>query len=257
MLKCFDLTGEVAIVTGASKGLGEGFAKALAKSGADVFLIARNENRLKKVAEDIRKIGRKCKYAIADISDENSIKEAADKAYNYYGKIDILVNNAALMRDNRAPQDIPPEDYNKVLFTNIVGAMICSNAFGKYMIQKQKGKIVNVSSISSKIVNKGVHGGSYEVSKAGLTMLSRTLATEWAKYNINVNTVMPGYFGTQPNKEFFDNDPEFYDTVIDMIPMGRLGLIEELAGAVVFLSSPAANYMQGTEIIVDGGYTIW
>ena len=125
------------------------------------------------------------------------------------------------------------------------------------MRAQKKGRIVNISSMSALIVNRGVYGGSYEVSKAAVSMLTKTLAVEWARDGISVNAICPGYYGTQPNREFFAADPTFEQKVLDMIPMHRLGEPEELWGALLLLCSPAASYMQGTVITVDGGYTLW
>jgi NAD(P)-dependent dehydrogenase (short-subunit alcohol dehydrogenase family) len=125
------------------------------------------------------------------------------------------------------------------------------------MMKRGWGRIINIASISGLIVNKGVHGGSYETSKAALIMMTKTLATEWCSYGICVNSIAPGYFGTQSNKNYFDADPTFHGKVIDMIPMGRLGEPKELEGTLILLASDAASYMQGHCIVVDGGYTCW
>lgn len=258
MLKCFDLTGQTAIVTGASKGLGEGFAHALAQSGADLFLAARHPEGLQRVAEEIRAAyGVRCHWCAADIAKPGDPDRIAAACTDVYGKIDILVNNAAAMRNNKPPQQTTPEEFEAVMYPNVIGTYALCRAVGEVMRRQKKGKIVNISSMSALIVNRGVYGGSYEVSKAAVAMLTKTLAVEWAGDGINVNAICPGYYGTEPNRRFFAAAPTFEGKVLDMIPMHRLGEPNELWGALILLCSPAADYMQGSVITVDGGYTLW
>lgn len=257
-MRPFDLHGEVAVITGASKGLGESFAHALAQAGADLFLIARREEGLIRVSQDIQaRHGTHCHWCAADISSQADIRRAVAQCMEAYGKIDILVNNAAAMRNNKPPQDTTPEEFDAVMHPNVIGTLMMCQEVGTVMRAQKKGRIVNISSMSALIVNRGVYGGSYEVSKAAVSMLTKTLAVEWARDGISVNAICPGYYGTQPNREFFAADPTFEQKVLDMIPMHRLGEPEELWGALLLLCSPAASYMQGTVITVDGGYTLW
>lgn len=257
-MRLFDLQGEIAVITGASKGLGESFAHALAQAGADLFLIARREEGLIRVSQDIQtRHGVRCYWCTADISSQADIRRAVARCVEVYGKIDILVNNAAAMRNNKSPQDTTPEEFDAVMHPNVIGTLMMCQEVGAVMRAQKKGRIVNISSMSALIVNRGVYGGSYEVSKAAVSMLTKTLAVEWARDGISVNAICPGYYGTQPNREFFAADPTFEQKVLDMIPMHRLGEPEELWGALLLLCSPAASYMQGTVITVDGGYTLW
>lgn len=257
-MRLFDLSGDVAVITGASKGLGESFAHALAQAGADLFLIARKEDGLIRVSNDIEsQYGVRCTWCTADISSQEDIRNAVAKCVATYGKIDILINNAAAMRNNKPPQDTTPEEFDAVMHPNVIGTLMMCQEVGAVMRKQKRGRIVNIASMSALIVNRGVHGGSYEVSKAAVTMLTKTLAVEWAQDGVTVNAICPGYYGTQPNREFFAADPTFEGKVLDMIPMHRLGEPEELWGALLLLSSPAASYMQGTVITVDGGYTLW
>ena len=257
-MRLFDLHGEIAVITGASKGLGESFAHALAQAGADLFLIARREEGLIRVSQDIQtRYGVRCRWCTADISSQADIRRAVAQCVEIYGKIDILVNNAAAMRNNKPPQDTTPEEFDAVMHPNVIGTLMMCQEVGAVMRAQKKGRIVNISSMSALIVNRGVYGGSYEVSKAAVSMLTKTLAVEWARDGISVNAICPGYYGTQPNREFFAADPTFEQKVLDMIPMHRLGEPEELWGALLLLCSPAASYMQGTVITVDGGYTLW
>lgn len=258
MLSCFDLTGRAAIVTGASKGLGEGFAHALAQSGANLLLAARHPEGLERVADEIRsRYGVRCQWCAADIASPGDPDRIAAACLDAYGKIDILVNNAAAMRLNKPPQDTTPAEFEAVMYPNVIGTYALCRAAGAVMRRQKQGKIVNISSMSAQIVNRGVYGGSYEVSKAAVSMLTKTLAAEWAADGVNVNAICPGYYGTEPNRAFFAADPSFEGKVLDMIPMHRLGLPEELWGALILLCSAAADYMQGSIITVDGGYTLW
>ncbi|MCL1895265.1 MAG: glucose 1-dehydrogenase [Clostridiales bacterium] len=256
-MKCFDLTGKTAILTGAAGGLGEVFARALAEAGAQLFVAARKEEGLIRITDEIRGLGGDCYYRVCDITKESQARDTVKACIEKYGKVDILVNNAGAHRDNRTPFEIENESFKEVLDTNVMGALSLSKACAEDMMKRGWGRIVNIASLSGFIVNKGVHGGSYEVSKSALIMLTKALATEWCGHGICVNAIAPGYFGTQSNKNYFEADPTFYAKVVDMIPMGRLGEPEELAGPLVLLCSDAASYMQGFTLLVDGGYVCW
>ena len=189
--------------------------------------------------------------------DQSKLYEDINNLMAKYGTIDILVNNAGIGRLNKAPQDTSLKEWEKVIDINVNGSFICAKAVGKVMLKNRKGKIINMSSISGKVINKGVHGGSYDVSKQAIDGLTRALAAEWAQYNINVNAIAPGYFMTDPNKEFFAADPDFYDVALGMIPAGKMANPEDLAGTLIYLASGASNYVHGTIIQVDGGYMVW
>ena len=257
MKDLFDLTGKVALVTGAGRGLGKVYAEAYAEYGASLILVDQERQGLEKVASEISGRGTKCVWYLADITNEAQIGQVFGDAVDKLGRIDILMNNAGTSRVNVAPEEMDIEKWKFVIDVNVTGSYICAQIAGREMIRQKKGKIINISSISGFIINKGVHGGSYDVSKQAVVGMTRALATEWAKYNINVNAIAPGYFLTIPNKNFFDADPAFYKDVLEMIPMGRIGDPQELAGAAVFLASQASDYMTGSVIVVDGGYTIW
>jgi gluconate 5-dehydrogenase len=163
----------------------------------------------------------------------------------------VLINTAA-MRVNKPPEATSLAEWRAVMDTNITGTFRCCREAGKVMISQHSGKIINIASISGHIVNKYFHGGSYEISKAALMMLTKTLATEWAQHNISVNAIAPGYYDTQPNRDFFAGKPDLYGKVLDMIPQGRLGNLQELSDLVLMLASDIANYMTGTTITIDG-----
>lgn len=257
-MNLFDLSGHVAIVTGAGKGLGENFAKILVEAGAHVLLMGRHSENIARVSEEVnRKHGECSSYIKADASNEGDAERTVNECIRRFGKVDILVNNAAAMRNNIPPDETTPEQFEEVMHPNVTGVFMLSKAAAKDMRKRKYGRIVNIASMSALVVNKGVHGGSYEVSKAAVLMLTRVLATEWAKDGICVNAICPGYYLTDPNKEFFVKDPVFYRNVIEMTPAGRLGEPHELWGALLLLCSGAASYIHGTAITVDGGYTLW
>ena len=257
MLNFFDLTGEVAFVTGASKGLGKMFANTLAAAGAKVCLLSFEKEDLLQTEKEMTEAGYDVMSYFADITNEQEVEKAVDACVEKYGTIDILVNNAGIGRLNKAPQDTSLKEWEKVIDINVNGSFICAKAVGKIMLKNRKGKIINMSSISGKVINKGVHGGSYDVSKQAIDGLTRALAAEWAQYNINVNAIAPGYFMTDPNKEFFAADPDFYDVALGMIPAGKMANPKDLAGTLIYLASGASNYVHGTIIQVDGGYMVW
>lgn len=256
-LKIFDLSGKIALITGASKGLGKAFASALAEAGAIPILLARSQLELEKTGKEISQISPQCTWYAADITKEIEIEEVVNKIIDQFGKIDILVNNAATGRINLPPEETSLDQWNFVIDTNLTGMFICSKVVGKEMIKKRKGKIINLASISGSIINKGVHGGSYDVSKSAIVALTKALAVEWAPYNINVNAIAPGYFLTEPNIKFFEADQDFYRQVVEMVPLKRIGDPNELKGTVIYLASEASNFMTGSIVVVDGGYTLW
>ena len=256
-IKIFDLSGKIALITGASKGLGKAFATALAEAGATPILVARNQSELEKTGKEIAQINPQCTWYAVDITKEAEIEKVVNKRIDQFGKIDILVNNAATGRINLPPEETSLEQWNFVIDTNLTGMFICSRAVGKEMIKRRKGKIINLASISGSIINKGVHGGSYDVSKSAIAALTRALAVEWAPYNINVNAIAPGYFLTEPNIKFFKADQNFYKQVVDMVPLKRIGDPNDLKGTVIYLASEASNFMTGSIVVVDGGYTLW
>jgi gluconate 5-dehydrogenase len=161
------------------------------------------------------------------------------------------------MRINKPPQETSLEEWKQVIDTNITGTFVCCREAGKVMIPQKRGKIVNISSMSGSIVNKYFHGGSYEVSKCALNMLTKVLAVEWAPYNITVNSVAPGYYDTQPNRDFFSKETGLYQKVLDMIPVEKLGDLDELSRLILHLVSAPGNYLTGETITIDGGYTLW
>lgn len=257
MLKCFDLTGKTVIVTGATQGLGKGFAKALAKSGANLSIIARNKDKLITTTEELKEYGVECIWHSADITDEKAISDAVDLTIKKFGRIDGLINNAAAGIVMKPPQDNTLEDWNSILVPNINGCFIVAKTVGKQMIKQRYGKIVNLASIASHVFNRVNYPGAYEVSKGAVSVLTRCLAHNWCQYNINVNAIAPGYFLTEINQDFVKEHPETYEFMKNLIPMGRFGESDEIGALGVFMVSDAANYMQGSIVVIDGGRMFW
>jgi NAD(P)-dependent dehydrogenase (short-subunit alcohol dehydrogenase family) len=244
------------IVTGGGTGIGLAVARRFHQEGASVVICGRREAVLREAAREIggsdRVLG-----VTADIGNEENVKRLVAEAVAWRGRIDVLINNAGAMRIDKPPEFTTTAEWRSVIDTNITGTFLCCREAGKMMIAQRAGKIVNIASISGRVVNRYFHGGSYEVSKAAMIMLTKTLATEWAQHNISVNAIAPGYYDTQPNRDFFAREPDLYEQVLDLIPQRRLGNLDELAELVLLLSSDAANYMTGTAITIDGGYTLW
>jgi NAD(P)-dependent dehydrogenase (short-subunit alcohol dehydrogenase family) len=251
------LAGKTAVVTGASRGLGQAFAVALAEAGADLVITSRHGAELRDTAAAVRAHGREALAIEADSADEAAVREMVDTAAAKFGRIDVLVNNAACERANLPPEQTTLESWQSVMRTNVDGPFLCAREVARVMIGQKRGRIINVASMSGQIINRYFHGGSYDVSKSAVVGLTKALAVEWAPHGITVNALAPGYYGTAPNLQWFQSNPEIHRKVLDLVPLGRLGTIEELAGLVVVMASDICSYMTGSTILIDGGYTLW
>jgi len=249
----FDLGGKVAIVTGASRGLGQYFARALARAGADVVITSRTVESLKQTQSEIEAMGRKVMPCVLDTRKIETIQPMVDRALQQFGRIDILVNNAGC--NIRKPSvDITPEDWNTVVDTILKGAFFVSTAVVRAaMMPQKKGRIVNIGSGTSLFGFPGIT--PYCASRGGITQMTKALAAEWAPHGITVNIIAPGWFRTAQNEILFQN-PEWVAYVNSRIPAGRTGLPNDMDGAVVFLASDASAYVTGQLLFVDGGFTI-
>ena len=253
-----DLSGKIAVVTGARQGLGKIFAEALASVGAEVFLMARNEAELQKAAAEIsQKTGAKCHWYPIDILDEASVEAAAAYVEQTAGRLDILFNNAAVGRGSTPLQDTSLEEWKLTIDTNLTGTFLCMKHFGRIMIEQKSGKVVNMTSLAARAVFPTACTGAYDCSKAAVGCLTRCMAGEWAKHHINVNSISPGFFMTDINKRFLEENPGFYETSCAGVPLGRWGDPVELAPLALFLASEASDYITGADINIDGGYTLW
>jgi len=246
----FNLNGRTALVTGASSGLGQHFAKTLVKAGAKVALAARRTDRLVQFTDELRNLGFEVAFHEMDVTKLETIVSALDQLENELGVIDVLVNNAGVANTLLATE-IDESEWDRVIDTNLKGAWLVAQQVAQRLIQKNKpGTIINISSIMGYRVAKAV--SSYAASKAGLIQLTKSLALEWAKENIRVNAIAPGYFMTEMNEGFFEEKQS--ENIIKNIPQRRIGQPEELAGCLLLLASDASSYMTGTTIVVDGGH---
>jgi len=248
--KLFNLEGKVAIITGASKGLGKAISEALASAGADVVLTARTMSLLEENAHNITKSGRKAITIKCDISSDANVQEMVREAVQEMGKIDILVNNAG-MQISKSFRDDSYDDWDMHIKVNLYGAYSVCKAIGPLMIKQKKGKIINMASILGE--RAFWYTIPYGVAKGGLIQFTRSLSLEWARYNINVNAIAPGWFKTEMT-EVMDQYPENKRKVLEHIPFGRFGEPPELNGTAIFLASSASDYITGETIFVDGGY---
>jgi len=244
------LTGKVAVVTGASRGLGKAMALGLAEAGADLVLTSRGMPELRTVAQEISQLGRRALPIRADISSLKDINTMVEEAVGEFGRIDILVNNAGIII-RMSPENFTEEAWDEVMDVNLKGVFFCAQAVGKVMIKQRAGKIINTASLLSVIGGPNI--AAYGASKGAVSQLTKTLAIEWAKYNINVNAIGPGYFKTDFTK-LLQEDKDRSTRILSRIPLGRWGDPDDLKGIVVFLASETSDYITGQTIYVDGGW---
>ena len=254
MLNCFDLTGKTAL-TGGSQGLGRAFARAFAKSGCNISLIARTEEKLTYAQHEIETLGVRCSYHVADILDVSGIQEAVDATEKEFGSINFLINNAAANAQHVPLEDIAISDFQHVVETNITGTMIVTQITVRKMIKNKNGAIVNLCSIAGQVFHGYHYPGAYEATKDGLKALTRSMAYNWAPYGIRVNGISPGYFLSDANLTACKRNPSVHDALASQVPLARWGEPDEIGPVAVFLCSDAAKYMTGTIVTVDGGRT--
>jgi len=253
VLSLYELSNRKAIVTGAGQGLGQAMAMALAEAGADVVIADINIDTAQQTAAEIEKLGRKSLVVKMDVSKSDEINQAIDMVIKEFGRTDILVNNAGINR--RVPAEKMSEtDWRKVIDVNLTGVFLCSQAVGRQMIKQKSGRIINIASMSGIVLNRGVTQIAYYAAKAGVILLTKTLAVEWAKYNIWVNSISPGWMRTSLVESEFIADKKKYQEIIEDTPMRRFGEPKELGPAVVYLASEASSFVTGENLVIDGGY---
>lgn len=250
-MQLFDLTGHTALVTGSSMGIGFALARGLAQAGARLVLNARNADRLEEAAEKLRAEGAEVATLPFDVTDAAAAREAIDRYESETGPIDILVNNAGMQ--HRTPlEDFPPEDFDRLMRTNVNSVFYVGQAAARHMIARQSGRIINIASVQSLLARPGI--APYTASKGAVTNLTKGMATDWAKHGLNCNAIAPGYFDTPLNAALVA-DPDFTTWLENRTPAGRWGEVEELVGACIFLASDAASFVNGHTLFVDGGIT--
>jgi gluconate 5-dehydrogenase len=245
----FDLSGQVALVTGTSRGLGQYFARALAKSGADLVITSRTLDSLAPFEAEIKALGRRVLPLELDVRDQKSIEKMAADARAAFGQIHILVNNAGC--NVRKPAlDVTWDEWNLILDTNLRGSFFVAQAVARDMVERGYGRIINIGSVTSVCGYAGL--GPYSASRGGIRQLTMSLADDWGSRGVTVNCLAPGWFRTEQNKVLYENQ-EWVEYISDRIPVKRPGKPNDLDGAVVFLASEASRYITGQILLVDGG----
>ena len=250
ILDRFRLNGKVALVTGASGGLGGAMAAALAEAGADLIVTSRSRERLDRIIKYAARLGRLCIPVTADFGDADQVRAVFRVAGEKFDRLDILVNGAGAI--HRAhPEDFPETEWDRVLNVNLKSVFVACQEAGRRMIRQRSGKIINIASLLS--FSGGMYVSAYAASKGGVAQLTKALANEWARHNIQVNAIAPGYFRTELTRAICE-DPIRNKEILDRIPAQRWGEPADLKGTVVFLASSASDYVNGFVLVVDGGW---
>ncbi|HUD14081.1 MAG TPA: glucose 1-dehydrogenase [Terracidiphilus sp.] len=248
--RLLSLEGKVAVVTGGTSGIGRALSQGLAEAGADVIATARRQQQVDETATAIEAIGRQTLRLASDVCDRVSLERVGDATIGRFGKVDILINCAG--RIKRTPTLTMPEDeWTAILDTNLTGTLRACQVFGKHMLDRGYGRIVNIASLNSFVALNEV--AAYAASKAGVASLTRSLAVEWSKKGVTVNAIAPGVFRTELNAQLLDSTPRGQELLM-RTPMGRFGKTEELVGAAIFLASDGASFVTGQTLVVDGGF---
>jgi NAD(P)-dependent dehydrogenase (short-subunit alcohol dehydrogenase family) len=252
VLDAFKLTGKVAVVTGGNSGLGEAFTEALADAGAQVAIAARTHGASAAVAARIEAAGGRAMVVDTDVTKPDQVERMLSTVTEVLGPVDILVNNAGLCI-HRPALDVPREEWHQVWDINVHGLWYCAQTVGRQMVERRAGVIINIGSISAMIVNRPQWQPAYNASKAAVHQLTKSLAAEWAPYNVRVNALAPGYVKTA----MAPVDRLEFRIWREDTPQGRYALPEELGPTLVYLASDASSFMSGSVLVIDGGYTLW
>jgi NAD(P)-dependent dehydrogenase (short-subunit alcohol dehydrogenase family) len=245
------------IVTGGATGLGKSMAAALAEMGSNIVIADINRIQAEAAMEELQsQYGVRVHVLEANVCSPEDVRRVREETVREFGRIDVLINNAGIVRNAKA-EDVLYQDWLDVMDVNLNGVFLMSQSIGQEMIKQRRGSIINISSMSGIIVNTPQCQIAYNVSKAGVISLTKTLAAEWAPYGIRVNTIAPGYMKTELTDKFFREGGQLIDRWMSMTPMGRPGVPDELQGIAVYLASEASSYTTGGVFTVDGGYTAW
>ncbi len=254
----FSLAGKKAFVSGGSRGLGREMALALADAGAEVALTGRDEESLAAAADAIRALGREAWPMIADHGKPEECEAVCQRALEERGVFDIAVNNVGGRLIPTPTEDMPVEEWRRIVDLNLTSAFVGTKVLGGAMVKRrQGGRVINVASISGMIANRGIGGRSYEASKAAVIQFTRATAADWAPHGVTVNAICPGGFMTEPNERWSRERPEVIEEFKKQIPMGEFGAPEDIGPLAVYLASDASRYMTGATLVIDGGYTLW
>ena len=247
----FDLTGRVAIITGGSIGLGRQMAEALAEMGANLALCARKKERCEQAAHDMEKLGARALALACDVKDQSSVQQLVETTFAHFGRLDILINNAGISWGAPAEQ-MTLAEWNKVIEVNLTGTFLCAQAAGRIMLKQERGKIINMASVAGLrgAPPETVQAIGYHASKGGVISFTRDLAVKWARHNIQVNAIAPGWFPTHMSDWVIENKKDY---LLGHIPARRFGSDCDLKGAAVYLASDASAYVNGHVLVVDGG----
>jgi len=245
-----ELNGKVAVVIGGTSGIGLAIAKGMAEAGADVVPTSRRQDQVEAAAAEIESRGRRSIRVTSDVGDRASLQRVLDESIKAFGKVDVLVNSAG--RTKRAPTlDFSEEDWNSILDTNLTGTLRSAQVFGRHMLERASGSIINIASLSTFVALYEV--AAYSASKAAVASLTKSLAIEWSQRGVRVNAIAPGVFRTPLNEKLLDETERGREFLL-RTPMKRFGNVEELAGAAIFLASDAASFVSGEILSVDGGF---
>lgn len=248
----FDISGRKALVTGAGRGIGRVLAIALAEAGCEVALFGLHRETLEPVEAEVRRLGARCALFEGDVASKSDVDRAFAGAANQLGHLDICVNNAGVSLQE-AVEEMSEADWHRIMDVNLKGVFLCCQASARLMLPRRNGAIINIGSISARVVNVPQKQAVYNTSKAGVVMLTRSMAVEWAPHRIRVNSISPGYMKTEMT---LSSMSPLFPAWESLTPMGRLGEPEELCGALLFLASDASSYVTGHDLVVDGGYTV-
>lgn len=260
MERYFNLSNKVTIITGGCSGLGKAMSLGLAKAGSHIVVGDINLDNVSELKNEINNLKVKVEFLSVkvNVTKKEEVKNLVDTTINKFGKIDILINSAGIGAAPDSLLKIKEEDWDRIINVNLKGTFLTNQLVAREMVKQKSGKIINIASMSGSIVNQGIPGiAPYCASKAGVILLTKSFATALVKYNINVNSISPGYMKTPLTMKGWEKNCSGYKEMMKMTPMGRPGQPEELVGLAIYLASDASSFMTGSNIIIDGGYTTW